>query len=205
MTRTSETRKMYVPFYQLYTPSDLTKMAEFTTSYSGVTSTALSFGTDSIGGRRLFKLPLIPANVLQYNADIIVEITVGLDNVIRSGDSDPKVFISDGQNGIGFDIREDIKGQCRGYQAIMGDTSSSRSATGGSTHITSILQEQFVLTIKPYQRWGSCYTAADSGVISPVTYTRSINPERGLWLEVYREDTGERYVFNYIKVEIHEN
>ena len=87
----------------------------------------------------------------------------------------------------------------------MGSTATARKAYPGASHNSSILLEQFVLTIKPSQKWGSCYNSVDSGVISPVAYTRSINLDQGLWLEVYREGSNEQYVFNYIKVEIHEN
>ena len=68
-----------------------------------------------------------------------------------------------------------------------------------------ILSEEFILTISPSQKWGSCFFAADSGLISPVSYTQTINLDQGLWLEVYREGYNEEYVINYIIVEIHEN
>lgn len=65
--------------------------------------------------------------------------------------------------------------------------------------------QEFTLTISPSHRWGSCFFAADSGTISPVSYTQTIYPDQGLWLEVYREGHAEEYVINYIIVEIYEN
>ena len=94
--------------------------------------------------------------------------------------------------------------RCQGVQGTMGDVLGSRSTRGGASHQSSILPEEFVLTIKPTEYWGSCHFAVDSGLISPVTYSRRIDPRKGLWLEVYAEHTSERYVFNYITVEIHE-
>ena len=105
-------------------------------------------------------------------------------------------------------MREEASGnRCHGIQAIMGDTlsSSACAAIPGATHISPVLPEELVLTIKPHQLWGVCYNTVDTGLISPIQYTRTIFPDRGLWLEVYREGTNEQHTFNYIKVEIHEH
>ena len=143
--------------------------------------------------------------MLAYSPDITAKITVGLQKAIRdSADSDPKFLLSDGSNGIGFEMRDGGSYRCQGVQGTMGDVLGSRSLRGGASHQSSILPEEFVLTIKPTEYWGSCYFAIDSGLISPVTYTRRIDPQKGLWLEAYAENTSEKYIFNYIIVEIHE-
>ena len=129
---------------------------------------------------------------------------MGLQKAIRSHDSDPKFLLSDGINGIGFGLRNEGY-CCHGIQGTMGNVLSSRSIRGGAFHQASILPEEIVLTIKPNEYWGSCYCAVDNGLISPVYYSRMIYLQRGLWLEVYAEGTTERYLFNYIIVEIHEN
>ena len=195
-----------MPLYQLYTPIDIRLKAEFTEFYDSFTTTAIIYNAGGTFSGRLFKLNLLPPDLLSSRADIVVVVTVGIDNTIRSGDSDPKFFLSDGTYGIGFEMREESSAdRCRGIQAIMGDTYTSYAPIDGANHESNFLPEQFVMTMKPSQRWGSCYDAIDSGVISPVSYTRSISLNKGLYLEVYREDTSEQYVFNYIMVEIHEN
>ena len=203
--RTSETSKLYVPFYRLYTPYDIRTKAEFTSRYTSYTSTEILYTTSGTTyNERLFRLPLIPGDILSRYADVIAVITIGLDKEKRSSDSDPYFFLSDGINGIGFEVRDNP--YCRGVQGIMGDVLGSRSRTSTpSVHQSSVHPEQFTMTIKPSRRWGSCYSAGDSGIISPASYTRNIYSDQGLWLEVYRENTGELYSFNYIKVEIHEN
>ena len=81
-----------MPFYRLYTPSILRSNAEFTSSYSYAT-TGLTFSTDTTANKRLFKLPLIPGNMLSRYADVNVVMTIGLEKAIRdSSDSDPKYF-----------------------------------------------------------------------------------------------------------------
>ena len=194
----------YMPFCRLYTPHDIRFGAELTRAYYNYLTTAITFTGGSSGYSRLFKLPLISVGVLTYSANITVKIIVGLQKAIRSHDSDPKFLLSDGDTGIGFEMREEAV-RCQGIQGLMGDVLSSWSIRGGASHQSSILPEQFVLTINPSKYWGSRYFAADSGLISPVSYSRRINPSKGLWLELYGESSDERYLINYIIVEIHEN
>ena len=197
---------MYTPFYRLYTPRGILSNAEFTTSYYNYSSTAITFEGGDSYRQRLFKLPLIPHDLLTYSSDITVKITVGLQKAVcDSADSDPKFLLSDGSYGIGYEVRDNIGYHYRGIQGTMGDVLGSLSTRGRVPHQSYILPEQLVLTIKPTEYWGSCYFAVDSGLISPVTYSGRINPQRGLWLEVYAESTSEKYLFNYIIIEIHEN
>ena len=131
---------------------------------------------------------------------------MGLQKATRdSADSDPKFLLSDGSYGIGYEIRDNNGYHCRGVQGTMGNILARSTRGSRVLHQSFIFPEQLVLTIKPTEYWGSCYFAVDSGLISPVTYTQRINPQRGLWLEVYAESTNEKYLFNYISVEIHEN
>ena len=206
MTRASVGQHLYVPFSKVFTPVDIQAEAFFSTPYSSVTGVSLMFGTGGASNSRLFRILLIPPDTLDSNSDIAVVITVGLDNGARSGDNDPRFFISDSNSGLGFQMREESTGnRCQGLQATMADVLASNVLVSGATHTSAILPEEFVLTFKPREKFGSCYTSIDSGVISPVQYTRTLFLNRGLWLEVYREGTFEQYTFNYIKVEGHEN
>ena len=115
---------MYIPFYRLYTPRGILSNAEFTTSYYNYSSTAITFNGGSSTYQRLFKLPLIPDDLLTYSFDITVKITVGLQKAICSYDSDPKFLLSDGSYGIGFEMREEAL-HCQGMQGYMGDVLGS--------------------------------------------------------------------------------
>jgi len=92
--RANDIKKLYMPFYKLYTPRVIRSQAEFTSNYYSYSATFITFGPSDLlfssGYRRLFKLPLIGSSILTRYADITVKITVGLQNAIRSGDSDPK-------------------------------------------------------------------------------------------------------------------
>ena len=207
MQRTSEARKLYMPFYRLYTPVDIVEMAEFTSSYYNYTATAITFDRGS-SYRRLFKLPLLSGGILTNGANIVVKITVGLQNDIRDPgrDSDPKFLISDGEYGVGFEFRDESSVHCRGIEGTMGETLTRYSTKSGAAYSASDhLPEEFVLTLAPSQKWGSCFSSIANGLISPALYNQHINLGEKLWMEVYAEGTTERYLFNYIIVEIHEN
>jgi len=207
--RANEMKKLYMPFYKLYTPRVIRSQAEFTSSYYNYSTTAITFAPSTPSYRRLFKLPLIGGGILNRYADVTVKITVGLQNDIRADyDSDPKFVISDGVRGVGFEMRDETSGHhCRGIEGLMGDTLSSRSISSGVLNTVSLstFPEEFVITLAPSQRWGSCYYAVSNGVISPASYSRYLYLDQELSIEVYAESTSERYLFNYIIVEIHEN
>lgn len=153
LIKASEGQQFYIPYFKVFTPFDIQTEATFTTPlYSLVTGVSLTYGAGGSFNNRLFRLRLIPASVLESDAKIEVVITVGLDREARSGDSDPQFFLSDGSNGIGFQMREEASGnRCRGMQAIMGDTLNSRTGIPGATHVSTVLPEEFVLTLKPHQ------------------------------------------------------
>ena len=193
-----------MPFYRLYTPADIVATADFTSGYT-YTATSITFGAGS-SYRRLFRLPLMSGGILSSDANIVVKVTVGLDNDIRSSDSDPKFLISDGEYGIGFEFREERSVHCQRIEGSMGETLTGFSRqTGTSFSASTLLPEEFVLTLAPSRKWGSCFSSIANGLISPATFNQEINLNEKLWLEVYGEDTSEQYEFNYIIVEIHEN
>ena len=206
-----ESKTTFVPFYRVYTPRTLRSKAEFFDTYS-FTATALTFSSGGMLLGRMFKLPLLPKGVFTSNyADVTVKITVGLDNTVRnSRDSDPKFILSSGYDntsfGMGFELRDENGLHCRGIQGIVGTTLHSKKIFTIERTISRVLPEEFTMIINPSERWGTCYHASDTGVISLVSYTcSSLALTNGLYLEVYREGAGEYYIFNYIIVEIHQN
>ena len=205
MQRTNEARKLYMPFYRLYTPADIVETAEFTNNYTSYTATSITFDA-STTLTRLFRLPLISGGILSSDANIVVKVTVGLDNDIRDDDSDPKFLISDGEYGVGFEFREENSVHCRGIEGGMGEILTGYSPKTGAIHSAAEqLPEEFVLILAPSQKWGSCFSSIANGLVSPATYDQDINLNERLWLEVYAEHKSEQYEFNYIIVEIHEN
>ena len=55
---------------------------------------------------------------------------------------------------------------------------------------------------RPKERWGSCHTEHNEGYTNTANYQHKLNLSQGLYLEMYRNDVGERYRIKYIKVDI---
>lgn len=91
--------------------------------------------------------------MLSHNADITVMIIIGLDSTIRSSDSDPKFFISDGERGVGFEMREDSP-WCQGMQGLMSDSITGVSRLGDAAVQSSILPEEFIILLSVHLNSG---------------------------------------------------
>jgi len=87
----------------------------------------------------------------------------------------------------------------------VGTTLSSRTVFTGKSDSSSVLPDEFTMIIKPNEKWGMCYHASDTGIISPVLYTKHLPLQNGLYLKVYREEASAFYALNYIMVEIYQN
>ena len=61
---------------------------------------------------------------------------------------------------------------------------------------------QFVFTLKLDERWGSCYTAHDGGFVTTTAYNKRLMLNKGLILETYHQDKGEKVGIKFIKVTI---
>ena len=68
--------------------------------------------------------------------------------------------------------------------------------------LTVLAQLQFVFTLKLDVRWGSCYTVHDGGFVRTAGYNNRLMLSKGLNLEIYKSDKGERVGIRYIKVAI---
>ena len=70
--------------------------------------------------------------------------------------------------------------------------------------IYSFYSGRFVSTVdlKLNERWGSCYTAHDGGLMRTAGYNNRLILSKGLTLEVYRGDKGERVGIKSIMVTI---
>ena len=65
----------------------------------------------------------------------------------------------------------------------------------------------FEITLKPTERVGSCYCAIDGGHMIMTEYSQELDPSSsdGLSLEVYRGDSKEVYLINFVEVTIEGN
>jgi len=139
-----------------------------------------------------------------------LEITVGEDLCIGNVvDCDIRYGVSDGTNFIGFEAPDKLnygtKAPCCGVEGKSGTTFSSiqtNSVTPKPSDSFYPRQGQFVFTLKSDERWGSCYTAHDGGFVKTAGYNNQLMPSKGLTLEVYNEELGEKVGIKYIKVAV---
>ena len=167
----------------------------------------LTFNAGSVMQVVLLKVPLVAAGMLQDSTRLTVEITATHDvSIGNTFDSDIRYGISDGSRFVGFEACD--KGNypdhapCYGVEGIPGDSLSSirhndyKSPRTKDSHYPG----QFAFTLQLDERWGSCYTVHDGGYRKTNRYTNRLMFSKGLFLEVYKGDSGERVGIKYIKL-----
>ena len=190
------------------TPLWLETHASFIAQERTVSATQITFNAGSLAKAALLKVPLIAAGVLTDALPLTVEITVAHDVSIGQGtDSDIKYGVSDGSRFIGFGTCD--KGNyadhspCFGMEGVSGvSLTSVRHDPVGPKNSDSFYPGQFVFTLKLDERWGSCYTAHDAGFVRTAAYNNRLVLSKGLTLEVYKGDKGERVGIRFIKVSV---
>ena len=190
------------------TPSWLEAHASYIDSSRTTTANQLTFNAGSVNHAALLKVPMIAAGAIRDSTPLTVDITVAHDVSIGQGtDSDIKYGVSDGTRFIGFEACD--KGNygsnspCYGTEGKSGSTLSSiRHESVTPKPSDSFYPGQFVFTLKLDERWGSCYTAHDGGFVRIAGYNNRLVLSKGLTLEVYKSDAGERVGIRYIKVAI---
>ncbi len=191
------------------TPTWLEAHASYIDSSRTATAKQLTFNACSVNNAALLKVPMIPAGVLRGSTSLTVDITVAHDVSIGGGgtDSDIRYGVSDGTRFIGFETCD--KGNyvsnapCYGSEGVSGSSLTSiRSDSVTPKPTESFYPGQYVFTIKLDERWGSCYTAHDGGYAKIVGYNNRLVLSKGLTLEVYKSNSGERVGIKYIKVAI---
>ena len=190
------------------TPLWLEAHASYIDTFRTATAQQLTFNAGSPVNAALLKVPLIPAGFLKPNTPLTVEITVARDvNIGKVHDSDINYGISDGTNFIGFhtvDKRNyDGLAPCYKMEGSSGTQLSSLMYGSGTPKPSdSFYPGQFVFTLKLDERWGSCYTAHDGGFVTTTAYNKRLMLNKGLILETYHQDKGEKVGIKFIKVTI---
>ncbi|CAH3143720.1 unnamed protein product [Pocillopora meandrina] len=188
------------------TPSWLEVHASYIDSSRSLTAAQLTFNAGSEKNPALLIVPMIPAGVLKDSTPLTVEITVANDvNIGQTTDSDIRYGVSDGIRMIGFETCDKGNyGTNSPCYRIEGDSVCSlRPLKPKPTD--SFYPGQFIITLKLDERWGSCYIAHDGGFVRTAGYSNRLMPNKGLTLEVYKTNKGERVGIRFIKVSIIED
>lgn len=169
---------------------------------------------DSSDWENIFRILLIPKGELQDEADITVKMKVGVVLPEPQQPPDPMSYmISDGDWSIGMQLMDPshdyrTKGP---YQAVEGESSRNKlrnpeiieEANSRSTATTN--PDQFELSFKPSEMIGTAYCAIDDGHKIIAQYSDRLKLNKGLWFEMYRFKSTERYEINYIEITVYED
>ena len=190
------------------TPLWLETHASYTALERTVSASQMTFNAGSLAQAALLKVPLIPAGVLTDVSSLTVEITVAhVVSIGQSTDSDIRYGVSDGTRFIGFQTCD--KGNyadhspCYGMEGVSGvSITSIRRDPVVPNNGDSFYPGQYIFTLKLDERWGSCYTAHNAGFVRTAAYNNRLVLSKGLILEVYKSDAGERVGIRFIKVTV---
>ncbi|KAL9987403.1 hypothetical protein ACROYT_G001703 [Oculina patagonica] len=194
-------------YYQVFTPMKLLKAATFVHHHHSVTTTRLTFLSASENYARMIKVPLIPPATIDSDAKLVVKMVVGTDTEIGQGESDPSYVISDGQYFIGAMIRDknnfNSGAPCLGFEGTSDRIAAHRrqdSELPKSSESKYPGRIEALLSLS--DRWGSCFVSLDGGFSREMIYQHKLNPQNGLFLEIYIDSKSEKIAFKYIEVSI---
>ena len=168
---------------------------------------------DSVDWENIFKVVLIPKNVLDDDADIAVKMKVGVILPEPKKPHDPMSYmISDGDYSIGVQLLDPnhdytTKGP---YKPVEGESQKRKLKVDTSDDYSNVLvstrvqknPDQFKMTFKPSETFRSAYCAIDDGHMIVAQYGDTLNLSKGLTFELYRYQT-ERYTINEIEIAVY--
>ena len=187
------------------TPNWLEAHASYIDSSRSKTAEQLTFNKVSVSNAALLKVPMIPAGMLQYSSPLTIKIVASHDvSIGASHDSDISYGVSDGTSYVGFKTfdKGDPRFPFRGYEGTSGTTLTGIRAHSYSSPSDKHYPGQYIITLKLDEHWGSCYMAHDGGFVKTAVYNNRLMLNKGLTLEVYKEDGYETVRIKYIEVTV---
>ena len=184
------------------------KAASFIHHHHTVTATKLTFLSAPENFARLMIVPLIPAETVDADADLVVKMVIGTDTEIGQGESDPSYVISDSQFFIGAHIRDKNNYKtmppCVLIEATSGKTIGKDRRNDLNLPKPSELYYpgRVETRLSLSDRWGTCLISLDGGFSREMTFQHKLNPQNGLFLEIYADASNEKVGIKYIEVSI---
>ena len=160
--------------------------------------------TTGVANQRALQIPLVAPNILTSIDSVTVTVTVALDvSLASSNDHDPTIGISDGLSFIGFYMPDRYASPC---WIRDGDSSTAVLSVINSIYGPTVISKRYTsevkIQLKPAEQWGSCHTEHDGGYSHAGSYRHLLDPSKGLYLEIYRGSTSEKYRIKYIVVDV---
>ena len=158
------------------------------------------------------QVQLVPPGALTNDTKncVSVTMTIAMDtDWADNRDHDPFFGISDGEKFIGFHVPD--KGnypaippcylaEADNINNVLAKTTLNNAGTKSS--LTQGYSSEVKIQMKPCERWGSCHTEHDGGLVYISNYQRELDLTKGLYLDMYRNSPGETYHIEYITVSV---
>jgi len=157
---------------------------------------------------QLIQTELIAPNILTTTDSLAVTLTIAMDTVLAdSADHDPAFGISDGSAFIGFVALD--KGNYHDHSPCLhveGDIANKilnrvHADTKGKVN-SRLFPSEIKIQLKTTDQWGSCHTEHDEGHVKIVNYQRKLDLTKGLYFEMFRADSNEKYRIEYVVINI---
>ena len=120
-----------------------------------------------------------------------------------SNDHDSTIGISDGSSFIGYIALDRAAVPCDHFE---GDSNTNilqnYNHINGPVVTSLCYSSEIKIQIRPAEQWGSCHTEHDEGYTNIASYQRSLDLNKGLYLEWYRNGINELYHIKYIEVSV---
>ena len=152
-------------------------------------------------------VPLIPPAVTTENANLVIKMAVGMETTFGGVDSDPSFVVSDGNHFIGaLTLDKDNYGgsaPCIGIEGASGPIINQRRTDASLPKPSeSYYPGRFEIQLSLSDRWGTCFVPLDGGFSREMIYQNKLNPNKGLFLEIYGDDAQEKEGIKYIEITI---
>jgi hypothetical protein len=202
---------MTLVYHKLMTPTWLGTHATFRSPYK-VQDLRLTIEADTNKFENILKVTLLPDGTLSRDEDVTIKMLVGIElPEPASPNRDPISFmISDGDSAIGFQLQDPARDyNTKGpYVAIDGEP--GRELLSPKLRLSQVVRsnartnpDQFEITLKPTEYWGSAYCSIDDGHKVCCQFGRKLKLNQELILDLYRDESHEVYNLNYVEVWIY--
>ena len=199
-----------VYFNSLLTPQWLANQAQTYEKFT-FSNEALLFKDGSVFNHRLIRVRLVKPGLLRDDLRYLVTITLSYVSPISpTTDMDPHVFVSDGVNDIGHDMLDaDNYPSLTPLRACEATSSLSPTITCVDTDVrvnNYFVSPQVVNAIYNVggnqAATGEAYASYDRVISVFHTYTKVLQPSRGLYLDIHRDHANEQYLIKFVKVKV---
>ena len=152
--------------------------------------------------------------MLTDDADVTVNMVVGVVLPEPQQPRDPMSYmITDGDFAMGIQLVDPNQDYAKygPYRAVEGEAARTKLRNPNDNVCATVTTnsknnpDQFKLTFKPSEAWGSAYCAIDDGHKIVAQYSDALKLSKGLKFELYRYKSTERYTINYVEITVYQN